>query len=62
MEVGYDNEIMDILIFKTKNSFGKVSSVLLYPGANYYRTPPEIDEVDPPKANGYCSLSSLEIG
>ena len=47
VEVGYDNEIMDILIFKPKNSFGKVSSVLLYPGANYYRTPPEIDEVNP---------------
>jgi len=48
IDVGYGNEKMDILIFKPKNSnFEKVDSVILYPGANYYRTPPEIDEVNP---------------
>jgi len=48
VDVGYNNEKMDILIFRPKNtSFSKLDSVLLYPGANYYRTPPEIDEVNP---------------
>lgn len=48
IDVGYDNEKMDILIFKPKGSnFKKLDSVILYPGANYYRTPPDIDEVNP---------------
>lgn len=47
VEVGYNNEKMDVLIFKPKNSIGSLDSVILYPGANYYRTPPGIDEVDP---------------
>jgi len=47
IDVGYNNEVMDILIFRPKKSFNKVQSVLLYPGANYYRTPPDIDDVSP---------------
>lgn len=47
LEVGYNNEKMDVLIFRPKNARGPLDSVLLYPGANYYRTPPSIDEVDP---------------
>ena len=47
IEVGYDNEKMDILIFRPKQTFNKLESVMLYPGANYFRTPPEIDEVNP---------------
>ena len=36
------------LIFKPKGSnFNSLDSVILYPGANYYRTPPGIDEVNP---------------
>ena len=39
---------MDILIFKPKNSnFGPSDAVIFHPGANYYTTPPEIDEVNP---------------
>ena len=38
---------MDILIFRPKVAFNKIESVLLYPGANYYRTPPDIDDVNP---------------
>ncbi len=47
IKVGYDNEEMDILIFKPKKSFNKLESVIIYPGANYYRTPPDIDDVNP---------------
>ena len=47
LNVGYNNEKMDVLIFKPKNVVGSIDSVILYPGANYYRTPPTIDEVDP---------------
>jgi len=48
IDVGYNNEVMDILIFRPKESnYKKIDSVLLYPGANYYRTPPEIDDVNP---------------
>jgi formylglycine-generating enzyme required for sulfatase activity/predicted esterase len=48
IDVGYGNEKMDILIFKPKGSnFNKLDSIILYPGANYYRNPPEIDEVNP---------------
>jgi formylglycine-generating enzyme required for sulfatase activity/predicted esterase len=48
IDVGYGNEQMDILIFKPKGSnFNKLDSIILYPGANYYRNPPEIDEVNP---------------
>ena len=48
IDVGYGNEKMDILIFKPKGSnFNSLDSVILYPGANYYRTPPGIDEVNP---------------
>ena len=35
------------MIFKPKNVVDSIDSVILYPGANYYRTPPTIDEVDP---------------
>ncbi len=47
LNVGYNNEKMDVLIFRPKNVVGSVDTVILYPGANYYRTPPSIDEVDP---------------
>jgi len=47
LDVGYNNETMDVLIFKPKNSFGPSSPVIIHPGANYYTTPPEIDEVNP---------------
>ena len=47
IDVGYNNEVMDVLIFKPKNIFGPSSPVIIHPGANYYTTPPEIDDVNP---------------
>ena len=47
LDVGYNNEKMDVLIFKPKNSFGPSDPVIFHPGANYFTTPPEIDEVSP---------------
>ena len=47
LEVGYNNESMDVLIFKPKNSFGLSAPVIVHPGANYYTTPPEIDDINP---------------
>ena len=47
IEVGYNEEIMDMLIFKPKNSFGPSSPVVIHPGSNYYSTPPEIDDINP---------------
>ncbi len=47
LDVGYNNEVMDVLIFRPKNSFGPSSPIIIHPGANYYTTPPEIDEVNP---------------
>ena len=44
VDLGYNSEVMDILIFKPKNTYGKLESVVFYPGANYYMTPPDIDE------------------
>ena len=47
IEVGYNNEKMDILIFKPKDTYRPISSVVIYPGANYFSTPPEIDDINP---------------
>lgn len=47
IEVGYNEEMMDMLIFKPKNSFGPSSPVVIHPGSNYYSTPPEIDDINP---------------
>jgi len=47
IDVGYDSERMDIVIFRPKNNRIPAPAVLVYPGANYYRTPPEIDDIDP---------------
>ena len=47
IDVGYNNEVMDILIFRPKNNFGPSAPVVVHPGANYYTTPPEIDDVSP---------------
>ena len=47
IEVGYDNEKMDVLIFRPKNSYGPSAPVVVHPGANYYTTPPEIDDINP---------------
>ena len=47
IDVGYNNEKMDVLVFKPKNSFQPTPSVIVYPGANYFSTPPEIDEINP---------------
>jgi len=47
IEVGYNQEMMDMLIFKPKNSFGPSSPVVIHPGSNYYSTPPEIDDINP---------------
>ncbi|MFL2727509.1 MAG: SUMF1/EgtB/PvdO family nonheme iron enzyme [Gammaproteobacteria bacterium] len=47
IDVGYNNERMDVVIFKPKNVYNSVSSVVVYPGLNYYRNPPDIDEIDP---------------
>jgi formylglycine-generating enzyme required for sulfatase activity/predicted esterase len=44
VELGYNSLKMDILIFKPKESYGKLESIVFYPGANYYMTPPDIDE------------------
>jgi hypothetical protein len=45
--VGYNNEVMDVLIFRPKNSFGPSAPIVFHPGSNYYTTPPDIDEVNP---------------
>jgi len=47
VNTGYNNEKMDIIVFTPKNNFGKSPVVIFHPGANYYTTPPEIDEVGP---------------
>jgi len=47
IDVGYNDEVMDILIFRPKNNFGPSAPVIIHPGANYYTTPPDIDEVSP---------------
>lgn len=47
IEVGYNEEKMDLLIFKPKNSFGPSAPVVIHPGSNYYSTPPEIDDINP---------------
>ena len=44
VDLGYNSEVMDILIFKPKNTYGQLESIVFYPGANYYMTPPDIDE------------------
>ncbi|MFL2697648.1 MAG: SUMF1/EgtB/PvdO family nonheme iron enzyme [Gammaproteobacteria bacterium] len=47
ISVGYNNERMDVLIFRPKNSFNAVPSVVVYPGLNYFRDPPDIDDINP---------------
>ena len=47
IDVGYSNERMDVLIFKPKNTYNNVGSVVLYPGLNYFRNPPDLDDIDP---------------
>ena len=47
IDVGYNNEVMDILIFRPKNSYSSSGVVIFHPGANYYQIPSEIDEVNP---------------
>ncbi len=47
IDVGYNNEIMDVLIFRPKNSYSSSGVVIFHPGANYYQIPSEIDEVNP---------------
>ena len=47
VNLGYGSESMDILVFSPRDSYGKIGSVIIYPGANYFRTPPDVDEVNP---------------
>jgi len=47
LDVGYNNEKMDLLIFRPKQVYGSSSPVIVHPGANYYTTPPEIDDINP---------------
>jgi formylglycine-generating enzyme required for sulfatase activity/dienelactone hydrolase len=47
IEVGYDDERMDVLIFRPKNAIANLGSVILYPGLNYFNAPPAIDDVGP---------------
>lgn len=47
IEVGYNNERMDVLIFRPKNISSNIGSVIFYPGLNYFKFPPAIDEVGP---------------
>ena len=47
IEVGYNGEEMDVLIFRPKNTFEPSEAVVIHPGSNYYSTPPEIDDINP---------------
>lgn len=47
IEVGYNNERMDVLIFRPKNISSNIGSVIFYPGLNYFKFPPGIDEIGP---------------
>jgi formylglycine-generating enzyme required for sulfatase activity len=47
IEVGYNDERMDVLIFRPKNKHSNLGSVVLYPGLNYFKFPPDIDDVGP---------------
>jgi formylglycine-generating enzyme required for sulfatase activity/dienelactone hydrolase len=47
IEVGYNNERMDVLIFRPKNAFNNLGSVVFYPGLNYFTFPPAIDDIGP---------------
>jgi eukaryotic-like serine/threonine-protein kinase len=47
IDVGYNKERMDVLIFRPKHVYNPVGSVVVYPGLNYFRNPPDIDDIDP---------------
>jgi formylglycine-generating enzyme required for sulfatase activity len=47
IEVGYDNDRMDVLIFRPKNVAGNIGSVVYYAGLNFFQFPPDIDDVSP---------------
>ena len=47
IDVGYNNEKMDVLIFRPRDAQGPTPSVIVYPGANYFSTPPDIDDINP---------------
>ena len=47
LELGYNKERMDVLIFRPKNTSSNIGSVIVYPGLNYFTVPPPIDDVGP---------------
>jgi formylglycine-generating enzyme required for sulfatase activity/dienelactone hydrolase len=47
IELGYNKERMDVLIFRPKNISSNLGSVIVYPGLNYFTVPPPIDDVGP---------------
>ena len=47
IDLGYNNEKMDVLIFRPKNFYGAIPSVIVYPGLNYFMNPPNMDEINP---------------
>ncbi|MBT4519135.1 MAG: SUMF1/EgtB/PvdO family nonheme iron enzyme [Halieaceae bacterium] len=47
VEVGYNNERMDILIFRPKNISSNIGSVVFYPGLGAFRFPGPLDKINP---------------
>ena len=45
VELGYESSKMDILIFRPKNTYKPLESIIFHPGLNYFQSPPEIDDV-----------------
>ena len=45
IEVGYNDERMDMVILKPKNAYGELESIVVYPGLDYFRTPPDINSI-----------------
>lgn len=47
IELGYNNERMDVLIFRPKNASSNIGSVIVYPPLHYFTVPPNIDDIGP---------------
>jgi formylglycine-generating enzyme required for sulfatase activity/predicted esterase len=47
VEVGYNSERMDVLIFRPRNTFSNIGSVVLYPGLNFFKFPPDVNSIGP---------------
>ena len=47
LEVGYNDERMDVLIFRPRNISSRIPAVINFPGLNLFTFPPDIDDINP---------------